>query len=121
MPKLAEPPYGVTPKSEGAPPGTVPMMGTRFGLAPSLPDCPRKLYTGEKFWIEKFCPYESCSAPVATRSGLTAGLSGRLMTTRAVALSGPLTVSGPHSPGGAPPTDTPGPKFACVAPCRKLV
>jgi hypothetical protein len=61
------------------------------------------------------------SAPVFTlTSRLPAAATGSI-TNWAVTAVVLVTVRGPYPPAGAPPTEIPGPKFACVAPWKKLL
>jgi len=61
------------------------------------------------------------SSPVVTDTGFPPGAAFAAIMICAVAEVALVTVTGPGAFAAAPPTEIPGPKFACVAPCAKFV
>lgn len=64
---------------------------------------------------------EALWTPVRTVAVRGPGAADAEIVSCAVADVGDVTVTGPNPPSGPPPTDTPGPKLACVEPCTKFV
>jgi len=62
----------------------------------------------------------TCCTPVSTVTERGPTAASGSMDRIAMAVVPSATVTGPKPPTGAPPTETPAPKLACVAPCETV-